>query len=374
MRGRADPQAGSRRVATDFPPEEARRYLDRVLASDTFCQSPRLSAFLEYIVDRALAGRSDEISECAIAMDVFQRDASPSDSRIDSIVRVSALQLRKKLARYYQAEGSSDRLKIRVPTPGYVPTFEVQAETGRSTGFPRFRTILTAGILVALAGVAGLVSWQASRKNPEHSGKPVVAILPLRTLSPDPADRLFSEALTEEITTQLGRFRAVSVISHRASLSFGDSGSDPAASEEPLNLDFFLEGAVARTGKRLWMTARLTTADRQQLVWGESFERTLDEHLAVRKELSRAIAGAVGAKLGDGEASLGRAPGRAVPHSYILAKAHMQQWNPGSLRRSAEYFAEAIEANPDFAPAYAGYAMALRVLSFIWLRDWKKNR
>ncbi len=330
-------------------PEEARRHLEKILTSEPFRQSPRLSSFLGYVVNRAIEGKHDEISEYAIAIDVFGRDDS-FDSRVDSIVRVSARQLRTKLARYYETEGADDRIEIRIPTPGYAPVLVAKDKRGS----PGVAAVV--GVILALAAAAALVGWTVTRPGHGSANQPVIAVLPLRALSPEPADQLFGESLTEEITTRLAGLEGVSVISHTAGL----------AGKNPIPLDYLLEGAVARSEMRMRLTARLTTAGGQRLAWGESFERTLDDPLTAQRELSRKVAAAVAATLNARQEGAADQPARAaVPQTYLLGKALMHQWTPESLGRSAEYFAQAMEANPDFAPAYAGYAMTLRILSFM---------
>ena len=77
---------------------------DRILASKAFSLSKRQCAFLDYVINEALEGRSDKLNEFAVAIMVFGRDES-FDPRVDSIVRVEAIRLRAKLREYYVVEG-----------------------------------------------------------------------------------------------------------------------------------------------------------------------------------------------------------------------------------------------------------------------------
>jgi len=96
--------------------------VQRVLASQNFSKSGRLSAFLVYICRCALEDRNEEITEQQIGMHVFGRpaDYNPGD---DNIVRTTARQLRQRLALYYQEEGGEDDIRIAVPKGGYRPSF-----------------------------------------------------------------------------------------------------------------------------------------------------------------------------------------------------------------------------------------------------------
>lgn len=94
----------------------------RVLHSAAFSKAARLSSFLQYVVERSLQGRVEEISEQQIGVHVFgrQADYNPGD---DNIVRQTARQLRQRLALYYQEEGASDSLQITLARGAYVPSF-----------------------------------------------------------------------------------------------------------------------------------------------------------------------------------------------------------------------------------------------------------
>jgi tetratricopeptide (TPR) repeat protein len=108
-----------------------RAALDRVLASDAFRGAPQLSAFLSFIVIRAIAGRSAELKGYTIAVEALGRPPE-FDPQADPIVRVEAGRLRKALSHYYAAEGARDALRIAMPIGGYVPVFE------RAGGDPEF--------------------------------------------------------------------------------------------------------------------------------------------------------------------------------------------------------------------------------------------
>ncbi len=83
--------------------DEIRLQLDRLLASAGFANADRMSGFLRYVVERAMAGESDQVKEYVIGVAVFGRDEQ-YDPRLDSIVRVEARRLRTKLDEYYAGD------------------------------------------------------------------------------------------------------------------------------------------------------------------------------------------------------------------------------------------------------------------------------
>jgi hypothetical protein len=102
--------------------EQVRRELHRVVGSAAFRGSHRCTGFLEFVVNRALQGDGDSLKERTLAVEVFGRNAS-SDLTDDSIVRVGAREVRKRLAQYYVEEGAHDPIRISLPAGSYVPAF-----------------------------------------------------------------------------------------------------------------------------------------------------------------------------------------------------------------------------------------------------------
>src|ERR1044072_6226852 len=91
-----------------------RAQLGRVLASPLFAKSPRMSRFLRFVVEKTLEGRSSEIKEYVVAIEVFDK-LQDYDPQVDSTVRTEASKLRSRLARYYESEGRDDPVHISIP-------------------------------------------------------------------------------------------------------------------------------------------------------------------------------------------------------------------------------------------------------------------
>jgi hypothetical protein len=112
--------------ATDFTSVEAHRAeLESVLQSELFARAPTLAHLLSYLCEKTFAGESEQIKEYSIGVDVLGRSAS-FDQDADSIVRVQANRLRKRLAEYYEGPGKAHRIHISVPIGQYVPIFHEQ--------------------------------------------------------------------------------------------------------------------------------------------------------------------------------------------------------------------------------------------------------
>src|SRR2546428_3377074 len=106
----------------DAAPEVVRRQLDKLLASDWFARSGRMRRFLQFGVERALAGTGNEVKEYLVGVEVYDR-APDYDPRVDPIVRVEARRLRAKLDAYYASAGKDDSVLIQFPKGAYTATF-----------------------------------------------------------------------------------------------------------------------------------------------------------------------------------------------------------------------------------------------------------
>ena len=147
-----------------------RRTLEGLLTSSEFAHAPRHSRFLSFIVEETLAGRSGELKEYTIGIEVFEKAAS-FDSRTDSTVRTEASKLRARLDAYNARQGSGQPIQIRLPRGRYVPEFVeavvVAARPEDAPGAmpvvpkprPSRQSAVFAGLAVALAALAILYSY-----------------------------------------------------------------------------------------------------------------------------------------------------------------------------------------------------------------------
>lgn len=99
------------------------RQLDRLLDNPHFSHSKRFPSFLRFIVQEQLEGRGDQLKERTLGIEVFGRDAG-YDTTSDPIVRVTAAEIRKRIAQYYQDPETPDELRISLPPGSYIPHFE----------------------------------------------------------------------------------------------------------------------------------------------------------------------------------------------------------------------------------------------------------
>jgi hypothetical protein len=167
----------------EIEPSEAqvREQLNRLLANPFFSHSKRFPMFLRFVVDRTLAGEAESIKERTLGIEIFGRDAE-YDTASDPIVRVTAAEIRKRVAQYYQDPAHREEVRITLPSGSYIPLFgwpqaardltphEVEPAplplpaprnlTGVNAPRHSHLTLLLACVAAALVSVATLLVWQ----------------------------------------------------------------------------------------------------------------------------------------------------------------------------------------------------------------------
>ena len=184
-----------------------------------------------------------------------------------------------------------------------------------------------------------------------------IVVLPLENLTGDPEQQYFVDGMTEVLITELGKISALRVISRTSAMAFKDSKKPLPEIARQLGVDAVLEGAVARTGDRVRITARLIHLSQERTLWAESYERDLREISALQSEIVLVVADEIKIKvLNQEQARLARV--RAVnPRAYeeFLRGRYLQaKMNPEDMRKALIYFQHALQIDPSYAPAYIG--------------------
>jgi TolB-like protein/Tfp pilus assembly protein PilF len=192
-----------------------------------------------------------------------------------------------------------------------------------------------------------------------------IAVLPLANLSQDAAQDYLADGLTEALTTDLGKLSVFRVISRTSTMKYkGTKKSIPEIARE-LRVDAVIEGAVLRSGDKVRITAQLIDALADRHVWAETYDRDLRDVLALQADVARAIAVQIRGKLSSSPQLHGASP--LNPEAYELyLKGHYSrdEGTEDGLKLAFEYFRQALERDPQYAPAYAGLADSYSRLPF----------
>jgi TolB-like protein/DNA-binding winged helix-turn-helix (wHTH) protein/Flp pilus assembly protein TadD len=227
----------------------------------------------------------------------------------------------------------------------------------------------TPSLLVALSlvllGINGRGSrdWFFGRSRPFaiHS----LAVLPLENFSRDPGEEYFADGMTDELITDLAQIGELRVVSRTSVMRFKDSRKPLPEIARELNVDAVVEGTVERYGNHLRVRAQLIRAADDRHLWAKSFEREEQDVVTLQGEIASAIAREIRVKLTPEEnAQLARA--RALnPQAYqfyLKGRYFWNKWNEEGLKKSIEYFNQAIEKDPGYAQAWAGLSDAYDLL------------
>src|SRR5262245_39172566 len=230
----------------------------------------------------------------------------------------------------------------------------------------RQRRAMWLGAAFSAAAVTALLIAFApalQRRAAPASGMPIksLAVLPLANLTGDPAQEYFSDGMTDALITNLASWPALRVISRQSVMRYKGSAKPLPEIARELGVEGVVEGSVARSAGRLRITAQLIHAPTDRHLWAHSYERPLEDVLALQDEVSRAIAEEIRITVGsDG----GPRPLRErtvnpdAYDAYLLGRHHWNERNPQSLEKAIVYFRSAIAKDPAFAPAHAGLALA----------------
>ena len=304
--------------------------LARVLASDAFRAAPQLSAFLSFVVESALDGRSAELKGYTIAVEAFGRSAD-FDPQSDPIVRVEAGRLRRALAQYYAGEGADDPVRISMPVGAYVPVFELAedlpgigedqaepvaeapvaplaepaGEAGTARVLPRpqdaglwkrWSVLASVMICAALAFAAAWhLGWPSAAPRHQTASVPaagsmlpppraappqltVVAVM-LPDLSADPKLGALAQRFSRFLVDTLARFDDLLTVK-----------APPAGEPAPADADYIFEMTAQAVDGTLESFGRLRSVRDGRIVWSSSSSRPLSADDSDLPELARRVA------------------------------------------------------------------------------------
>ncbi len=191
--------------------------------------------------------------------------------------------------------------------------------------------------------------------------RPSVAVLPFKNLSADDGHDFFSDGITEDIITALGRFSNLLVISKSASFPFKDSNAAPADIGRLLNARYLVTGSIRRAGSRVRVSVELTESTTGRLVWSETYDAEVDDIFAVQDKIARRVVGAAAVELTrfEQERVLAKPTSNLAAYQYVLrGRDAFSQETRDENDRASDLFQRAIDLDPNYADAYAALGFA----------------
>src|SRR3954466_7855338 len=228
-------------------PVEVRSQVQHMVASEVFAKSPQLSAFLLFVVEAAVRGKTERLKGYTIGVEVLRRDVS-FDPQIDPIVRVEATRLRRAIGRYYAGPGTNDPVQIDLPPGGYVPRISWR-EGAASLSLEGERVIPAPG-----------------------NGFPTLRIAPFAVIGTADTRLIAAETLASRIAEAFALFDIVNI-----TMAAPDHArARPLSAAAPLpgaGPDYRLDGSVEYRGNQcLDLRFKLVDESDSTVTWSRAFE------------------------------------------------------------------------------------------------------
>ncbi|MFQ5954958.1 MAG: adenylate/guanylate cyclase domain-containing protein [Kiloniellales bacterium] len=189
--------------------------------------------------------------------------------------------------------------------------------------------------------------------------RPGIAVLPFNNISGDAEQEYFADGITEDIITLLAAWRSFPVIARNSTFAYKDQSPDVRQVASDLDARYVLEGSVRKAGNRVRITAQLIDGSTGKHLWAERFDRELEDVFAVQDEITAKIVAAIEPEMTKVEmlaVTQKRPENLNSWELYLRGMANM----PSYGRQRAEtkrLFEQSIEADPNFADAYAALAL-----------------
>ena len=280
-------------------------------------------------------------------------------------------QLKHKVDACYEYLGEQHLKNISEP----VRVYQVVAEGAPDQPWRRTRHLHVAKVgtvvAVALLVVAGGGAWQAgwlfesgvmslegaAQVRPSLPSGPSIAVMPFANLSGNSTQDYFSDGLTEDIISALGRFSNLTVVAHNATRRFKGDAQKSAEIGRELGVSYLLEGSVRRAGSQIRVSAQLIDATTDQHLWSNRYDNEFKDLFSVQDDITRQVVGALAVELirVESERAANKPPENLEAYDYVLRGRNLLHRREKSATFQArEMFERAIAIDPGYAAGYAG--------------------
>lgn len=239
--------------------------LSKVCTSSELKPKYKLCELLNYLVRETLSGRSEQIKNYSIGLDIFNR-SEDFNPELDPIVRIEVGRLRNSLNKYYSSEGKYDPVRIFLARGNYIPSFIAQEEV-KSLSLNKVE--------------------ETEHSNSGSSLRPSVLILPFTNLTGDKSQEYFVQGFTEELLIELSRFEYFRILGLRSGSDMHKSDSDEILKK--LQPRFLITGSVRKKTDELKISVKLINSNTDEQLWCEQFKRKLNSEnlINIQEDIAR---------------------------------------------------------------------------------------
>ena len=186
--------------------------------------------------------------------------------------------------------------------------------------------------------------------------KPSIAVLPFVNMSGDPEQEYFSDGITEDIITDLSKVSMLHVLSRNTTFTFKGKAVEIGQIAQRLKVGHVIEGSVRKAGGRVRITAQLIDADKDSHIWGERYDRELNEIFALQDEISQAIVAALKVRLLPEERKAIENRSTDDPKAYrlyLIGRHYYLRYSARNLEIAIRFGQRALEIDPNYGRAWA---------------------
>ena len=209
----------------------------------------------------------------------------------------------------------------------------------------------------------------------DRADKPSIAVLPFNNMSGDPEQEFFADGITEDIITELSRFRELFVISRNSSFKYKGKPVDVQKFARELGVQYVVEGSVRKAGNRVRITVQLIDAETDRHLWAERYDRELADIFAIQDEVTPSIVATLPGRVEAAarERAARKPTDNMAAYECVLAGKvlHHRSQPRATMREAQRMLDRAIALDPDYAHAHAWKAC---VLGQTWVYGWCEDR
>ena len=254
-------------------------------------------------------------------------------------MRVEARRLRSSLKKYYETEGRRDALRIDFPKGHYIPVFVKPEST---------------------APIRSQIGPKAAKRT--------LAVLPFENMTPQGEQEYFCDGITEELINALTHVEGLRVAARTSTFAMKGRHEDVRRIGEGLNVSTIVEGTVRKAGDRPRITAQLVNVADGYHLWSNRYDRQMKDVFAIQDKIARGVVRALRIRLvGQHGRTLVRSytDNLEAYHLYLKGRYHWHKQTVEDVKKGCKFFEQAIEKEPNYAPAFAGVADGYNLLA-VW--------
>ncbi|MHC4540819.1 MAG: protein kinase domain-containing protein, partial [Planctomycetota bacterium] len=234
---------------------------------------------------------------------------------------------------------------------------------------------ITGLAVTALVFLTSIIVFRLGRSPGKQAGKSIlqptagpieaIVVLPFENLSGDPEQEYFVDGMTDALSAELGKIKALRVISRTSAMHYKDTDKVIPEIAKELSVDAVIEGSVLKAGNDVRVTAQLVDGRTDAHLWSDNYTGTLTNILVLQSQVTLAIAREIEAALTpEEEARITRteAVNPEAYEAYLLGRHYYSSLLEQDLKKAIKYFEQALEIDSTYALAYAGLADAYAML------------